>query len=98
MGNTSSQKQKEEREILIELCKIKGIGIWTASIFAMGTLGYEDIFPYGDVSINKAIKNDPNHYKSFKFIKNCALAECGSFVLAMAIVPLLLLNPLFASF
>jgi len=49
-------KHKTENEILDELCKIKGVGIWTASIFAMGTLGYENIFPYGDASINKAIK------------------------------------------
>lgn len=46
-----------EEDILNELCKIKGIGIWTASIFAMSSLCYEDIFPYGDVSLNKAIKN-----------------------------------------
>ena len=46
-----------EKDILNELCKIKGIGIWTASIFAMSSLCYEDIFPYGDVSLNKAIKN-----------------------------------------
>ena len=50
-------KKIEEKEILNELCKIKGVGIWTASIFAMSSLGYKNIFPYGDVSLNKAIKN-----------------------------------------
>lgn len=49
-------KKIEEINILKELCKIRGIGIWTASIFAMGPLGYKNIFPYGDVSLNKAIK------------------------------------------
>jgi len=43
-------------QILTELCKIKGVGIWTASIFAMGSLNHKNIFPYGDVSLNKAIK------------------------------------------
>ena len=43
-------------EVINELSKIKGIGIWTASIFAMGPLGFEDIFPYGDVTLIKAIK------------------------------------------
>ena len=50
-------KTIEESQILNELCKIKGVGIWTASIFAMGSLGYQNIFPYGDVSLNKAIQS-----------------------------------------
>jgi DNA-3-methyladenine glycosylase II len=50
-------KQNNEEEILKQLCKIKGIGIWTASIFAMGSLHYDNIFPYGDVTLIKAIKN-----------------------------------------
>lgn len=50
-------KQKNEEEILKQLCKIKGIGIWTASIFTMGSLHYDNIFPYGDVTLIKAIKN-----------------------------------------
>ena len=49
-------RNNKEKKILDELCKIKGIGIWTASIFAMGTLDYENIFPYGDVSLIKAIR------------------------------------------
>ena len=50
-------RKNKENKILEELCKIKGIGVWTASIFAMGTLDYENIFPYGDVSLVKAIKS-----------------------------------------
>ena len=50
-------RHNNENKILEELCKIKGIGVWTASIFTMGTLNYEDIFPYGDVSLIKAIRN-----------------------------------------
>ena len=50
-------KKNTANNILEELCKIKGIGIWTASIFAMGTLNYENIFPYGDATLIKAIKN-----------------------------------------
>ena len=47
----SSPEQDNEK-----LCKIKGIGIWTASIFAMNSLNYDDIFPYGDATLMKAIK------------------------------------------
>ncbi len=49
-------KCMNENEILNNLCKIKGIGIWTASIFVMGTLNFENIFPYGDATLSKAIK------------------------------------------
>jgi len=48
-------KKNKENQILKQLCKIRGVGIWTASIFAMGTLDYENIFPYGDVTLIKAI-------------------------------------------
>jgi DNA-3-methyladenine glycosylase II len=49
-------RDSSKNEVINELSKIKGIGIWTASIFAMGPLGFEDIFPYGDVTLIKAIK------------------------------------------
>ena len=48
-------KQNNEEEILKQLCEIKGIGLWTASIFAMGSLHYDNIFPYGDATLMKAI-------------------------------------------
>ena len=48
-------KQSNEEEILKQLCEIKGIGLWTASIFAMGSLHYDNIFPYGDATLMKAI-------------------------------------------
>ena len=61
-------KKQNETEIINELCKIKGIGVWTASIFAMGALSYEDIFPFGDVSLIKAIKNLYGEAKSHDYI------------------------------
>ena len=51
----SNLKKYNEDDLLSELCKIKGVGIWTASIFAMSTLNHQNIFPYGDVTLNKAI-------------------------------------------
>lgn len=51
----SNLKKYNENDLLSELCKIKGVGIWTASIFAMSTLNHQNIFPYGDVTLNKAI-------------------------------------------
>lgn len=42
-------------EVIEELTKVKGIGVWTAHMFLMFTLGRENILPYGDLGIRKAI-------------------------------------------
>ena len=39
-----------------ELMKFKGVGIWTASIFVMSSDIMSDIFAYGDVTLNRVIK------------------------------------------
>ena len=49
-------KDNKSKDILEELQKIKGIGIWSASIFALFYLNHPDIFAWGDVSIKKAIR------------------------------------------
>lgn len=38
------------------LTQIKGIGEWSAGIFLLFDCGRKDIFPIGDVSLNKALK------------------------------------------
>lgn len=40
---------------IIELTKLHGIGVWTASIFTMFYLGHEDVFATSDATILKAI-------------------------------------------
>ena len=49
-------KDKKSKDIIEVLQKIKGIGIWSASIFALFYLNHPDIFAWGDVSLKKAIK------------------------------------------
>jgi len=50
-----------ESEIIVEeLVKIKGVGQWTAEMFLMFSLGRPDIFSYGDLGLQNAIKK---HYK-----------------------------------
>jgi DNA-3-methyladenine glycosylase II len=46
-----------DQEKLIELTKLKGVGIWTASIFVMSSDIFSDVFAYGDATLNKIIKN-----------------------------------------
>ena len=49
-------KRMNSEQVLQTLQKFKGIGIWSASIFALFYLHHPDIFAWGDVSIKKAIK------------------------------------------
>ncbi len=42
-----------DEEISTELIKVKGIGQWTADMFLMFTLVRPDVFPFGDLGIQK---------------------------------------------
>ena len=50
-----------EQEIIDELVKVKGIGVWTAEMFLIFSLGREDVFSIGDLGLRNAIKK---HYGS----------------------------------
>ena len=51
----SKLKQLHPTETITELTKLRGIGIWSASIFAMFHLNHADVFASADSSIAKAI-------------------------------------------
>lgn len=42
-------------EAVETLCRIKGIGPWTAEIYLMFCAGHPDIFPVGDLALQKAV-------------------------------------------
>lgn len=42
-------------EAVAALCEIKGIGPWTAEIYLMFCAGHPDIFPVGDLALQKAV-------------------------------------------
>lgn len=46
---------KSEDEIIAELTKVKGIGIWTVHMFLIFTLGRLNVLPYTDFGIRKAV-------------------------------------------
>lgn len=48
--------KKSDNEIVEELTQIKGIGVWTAQMFMMFSLGRMDVFPDGDLGIQQGIK------------------------------------------
>lgn len=46
---------KEDEEIITELTKVKGVGLWTAHMFLIFTLCRLNVLPVGDLGIKKAI-------------------------------------------
>lgn len=48
--------QQTNQEVIQELTKLKGIGVWTAEMFLMFTLGREDLFSLGDLGLRRAIE------------------------------------------
>ena len=47
-----------DEEIIASLTSIKGIGVWTAQMFLMFTLGRLDVFPVDDLAIRQAMANE----------------------------------------
>jgi DNA-3-methyladenine glycosylase II len=45
-----------DQEIIDELVLIKGVGVWTAEMFLMFTLGRHDVFSAGDLGLLNAVK------------------------------------------
>jgi DNA-3-methyladenine glycosylase II len=57
--------------VIEELVQVKGIGVWTAQMFLIFSLGRPDVFPHGDFGVRAAIKklyglpDLPNKEQSF---------------------------------
>lgn len=43
-------------EVIALLTQIKGIGVWTAEMFLMFSLGRDDVFSYGDLGLRNAMQ------------------------------------------
>ena len=56
--------QLSNDEVIQELTQVKGIGVWTAQMFLMFSLGRLDVLPTGDLGIQNAIKLAYNLRKS----------------------------------
>ena len=48
--------QLSNEEVIKELTKIKGIGVWTAEMFLMFSLGREDVFSHGELGLRRSIE------------------------------------------
>src|ERR1700682_717027 len=50
----------DDEEIIADLTRVKGIGVWTAEMFMMFNLGRPDVMPAGDLGVQNAIMR---HYR-----------------------------------
>jgi len=53
----SDLESKSDQEIIDMLIQIKGIGVWTAQMFLMFSLGREDVFSVLDLGLRNAVRN-----------------------------------------
>ena len=58
--NFSSIKKLDDLLARRELCKIRGIGEWTADCYLMASLGRTDIWPVGDIGLQESVKKLKN--------------------------------------
>ncbi len=52
----SSLREMKTRNVIQALTKISGIGVWTAEIYAMFSLGRADVFAPGDLALKESVK------------------------------------------
>lgn len=63
-----------DEEVIKLLTEIKGVGVWTAEMFLMSSLGREDVFSYGDLGLRKGLQ------KVYKFKKEPTLKQMEKIV------------------
>ena len=48
---------RTDEEVIAELTQVKGVGVWSAHMFLMFTLGRPDVLPVGDLGVRSAMRN-----------------------------------------
>jgi DNA-3-methyladenine glycosylase II len=46
-----------DEDVIESLVQVKGIGVWTAQMFLIFSLGRPDVFPHDDLGVRSAIRN-----------------------------------------
>lgn len=55
--NLRGLHHRSDDEVIAQLTAVKGIGLWTAQMFLMFSLGRPDVLPWGDLGIRVALRN-----------------------------------------
>jgi len=53
----SRMSRMTDEEVIETLIQVKGIGVWTAQMFLIFSLGRPDVFPHDDLGVRIAIRN-----------------------------------------
>jgi len=53
----SRMSRMADEQVIESLIQVKGIGIWTAQMFLIFSLGRPDVFPHDDLGVRIAIRN-----------------------------------------
>jgi len=53
-------EKMEDVEAQKYMCKLKGIGAWTADCYLMASLGRQDIWPVGDIGLQEGVRRLKN--------------------------------------
>ncbi len=65
-----------DEAVIAMLTEIKGVGVWTAEMFLIFSLGREDVFSYGDLGLRKGLqriynfKKEPTLKQMQKIVEN----------------------------
>lgn len=54
--NLKTINRRNDEEVIAQLIQVKGIGVWTAHMFMIFSLGRLDVLPVGDLGIRNAIQ------------------------------------------
>ena len=64
--------QMDDESVIVELCRVRGIGRWTAEMFLMFNLLRPDVLPLDDIGLQKAVAR---HYAAGTPLSRAALRE-----------------------
>jgi DNA-3-methyladenine glycosylase II len=53
----SRMSRMKDEQVIEALVQVKGIGVWTAQMFLIFSLGRPDVFPHDDLGVRMAIRN-----------------------------------------
>lgn len=65
-----------DEEVISELIQIRGIGVWTAQMFLIFSLGRMDVFPHDDLGIRAALRNLYGLKELPNRETSCRIAQC----------------------
>lgn len=54
--NLGELPKLSDKKVIDTLCKLKGIGVWTAEMLLASTLHRDDVFSFGDIAIHRGLR------------------------------------------